>query len=214
MYQVLTAYWLPSTTGVWSCWPALSAGSPARWPSACFIVQGPSQWPNARYLDLARRGGRRLAESGPPISSRCWLTIPAPAAGYNIPVTLLSLVFAVAIVAVGLCVALSSARARRCTSRLGGAIIGAGVAAMHYTGMLGAGSSGATSCGRPVSCRPRSFSEACLRALAMLVATRRDDSAHTAGRHRPADGCHRLASFHGHGRGHADSRIRRSAPTR
>ena len=58
---------------------------------------------------------------------------PGAGAGYSIPITLLSLVFAIAIVAVGLCIALSSAR--QSVVALGGAVIGGGVAAMHYTGM-------------------------------------------------------------------------------
>src|SRR4051794_11232759 len=65
---------------------------------------------------------------------------PGGSAGYSIPVTLLSLLFAVCIVAIGLCVALSSARPS--VVAIGGAIIGAGVAAMHYTGMAGLGVSG------------------------------------------------------------------------
>ena len=52
---------------------------------------------------------------------------PGASAGYNIPVTLLSLLFAVCIVAIGLCVALFSAR--RSVVAIGGAIIGGGVAA-------------------------------------------------------------------------------------
>jgi diguanylate cyclase (GGDEF)-like protein len=55
-------------------------------------------------------------------------------AGYNIPVTLISLIFAVSIVAVGLSIALLNDR--RSTIALGGAVVGAGVAAMHYTGMM------------------------------------------------------------------------------
>jgi NO-binding membrane sensor protein with MHYT domain len=58
---------------------------------------------------------------------------PGAGAGYNLPVTLLSLFFAITIVAIGLCVALSSAR--QSVVALGGAVIGGGVAAMHYTGM-------------------------------------------------------------------------------
>jgi NO-binding membrane sensor protein with MHYT domain len=58
---------------------------------------------------------------------------PGAGAGYNVPVTLLSLFFAITIVAIGLCVALSSAR--QSMVALGGAVIGGGVAAMHYTGM-------------------------------------------------------------------------------
>ncbi|NOJ45016.1 EAL domain-containing protein [Bradyrhizobium archetypum] len=58
---------------------------------------------------------------------------PGASAGYSIPVTLLSLVFAITIVAAGLCIALSSTR--QSAVALGGAVIGGGVAAMHYTGM-------------------------------------------------------------------------------
>ncbi|VIO76853.1 putative signaling protein [Bradyrhizobium ivorense] len=60
---------------------------------------------------------------------------PGIEAGYSIPITLLSLVLAVAILAVGLAVALLDARWT--TVAAGGAIVGFGVAAMHYTGMLG-----------------------------------------------------------------------------
>ena len=59
---------------------------------------------------------------------------PGSGAGYNIPVTLMSLVLAVLITAVGLSVALLNDR--RSTIALGGAVIGIGVAAMHYTGMM------------------------------------------------------------------------------
>ena len=58
---------------------------------------------------------------------------PGAGAGYSIPITLLSLVFAIAIVAIGLCIALSGER--QSVVALGGAVIGGGVAAMHYTGM-------------------------------------------------------------------------------
>jgi diguanylate cyclase (GGDEF)-like protein len=54
-------------------------------------------------------------------------------AGYNIGITLLSLVFAIATVAVGLRIALHDGR--RVTIAFGGAVVGLGVAAMHYTGM-------------------------------------------------------------------------------
>src|SRR5215218_3312532 len=53
-------------------------------------------------------------------------------AGYHIPVTLISLIFAVSISAVGLSIALLNDR--RSTLALGGAVVGTGVAAMHYTG--------------------------------------------------------------------------------
>jgi diguanylate cyclase (GGDEF)-like protein/PAS domain S-box-containing protein len=60
---------------------------------------------------------------------------PGIGAGYSIPITVLSLVLAVAILAVGLAVA--SLNSGWPTVAAGGAIVGVGVAAMHYTGMLG-----------------------------------------------------------------------------
>src|SRR5882724_5431034 len=59
---------------------------------------------------------------------------PGTGAGYNIPVTLVSLVFAVSISAIGLSIALLNGR--RSTIAIGGAVVGLGVAAMHYTGMM------------------------------------------------------------------------------
>jgi diguanylate cyclase (GGDEF)-like protein/PAS domain S-box-containing protein len=59
---------------------------------------------------------------------------PGNGGGYSIRVSILSLIFAIAITAVGLSVALTSARRSR--AALGGAIVGVGVAAMHYTGMM------------------------------------------------------------------------------
>ncbi|MBV9564662.1 MAG: EAL domain-containing protein [Bradyrhizobium sp.] len=55
------------------------------------------------------------------------------AAGYDIPITISSLIFAVSTTGIGLGVALSDAR--QSFAALGGAIVGLGVAAMHYTGM-------------------------------------------------------------------------------
>src|SRR5262249_53821557 len=59
---------------------------------------------------------------------------PGTGAGYSIRVTVLSLVFAVLINGVGLGIALSARR--RAVAAAGGAIVGIGVAAMHYTGMM------------------------------------------------------------------------------
>ncbi len=59
---------------------------------------------------------------------------PGVGAGYGIRVTLLSLVFAVAITWVGLGIAVADAR--RTFAAIGGAVVGIGVAAMHYTGMM------------------------------------------------------------------------------
>ena len=58
---------------------------------------------------------------------------PGAGAGYNLGLTILSLLFAVLITGVGLSVALHDfAR----WSAAGGAIVGGGIAAMHYTGMM------------------------------------------------------------------------------
>jgi diguanylate cyclase (GGDEF)-like protein len=54
-------------------------------------------------------------------------------AGYSIRVTILSLVFAVVITGIGFGFAVSDAR--RWVAAAGGAVVGLGVAAMHYTGM-------------------------------------------------------------------------------
>src|SRR6201995_1170455 len=59
---------------------------------------------------------------------------PGNGAGYSIPGTVLSLVFAVMIGGMGLGVALSGER--RSLAAIGGAVVGMGVAAMHYTGMM------------------------------------------------------------------------------
>jgi diguanylate cyclase (GGDEF)-like protein/PAS domain S-box-containing protein len=59
---------------------------------------------------------------------------PGAGAGYNVGITLLSLVFAVGVTAVGLSIALSGLH--RWAVPVGGAVVGAGVAAMHYTGMM------------------------------------------------------------------------------
>ena len=59
---------------------------------------------------------------------------PGTGAGYSIRITILSLVSAVAVTGAGLGVALLDAR--KIFAAIGGAIVGIGVAAMHYTGML------------------------------------------------------------------------------
>ncbi|MCJ9700169.1 EAL domain-containing protein [Bradyrhizobium sp. SHOUNA76] len=59
---------------------------------------------------------------------------PGAGGAYNVPVTLLSLIFAIAITFVGLSVAVSASRPSLVV--LGGSIVGGGVAAMHYTGMV------------------------------------------------------------------------------
>ena len=128
---------------------------------------------------------------------------PGTSAGYNFPVTLLSLVFAVTISAVGLSIALADGR--RSTVALGGAVVGVGVAAMHYTGMMAlqlpariVWSPGIVVGLRRVRKRVRSTGAGRCRAPASSLR-------HTVGGHRAADGRDRLASLHGDGGRHARS---------
>ncbi|MFK4506131.1 EAL domain-containing protein [Bradyrhizobium daqingense] len=58
---------------------------------------------------------------------------PGGDGAYNIPVTILSLILAISVTFVGLSIAVSSSRPLWIV--VGGAIVGMGVAAMHYTGM-------------------------------------------------------------------------------
>ncbi len=60
--------------------------------------------------------------------------IPSAGAGYSIGVTVLSLLFAILITGLGFGIALSAER--QWHAMIGGAVVGLGVAAMHYTGML------------------------------------------------------------------------------
>ncbi|MCS3765452.1 bifunctional diguanylate cyclase/phosphodiesterase [Bradyrhizobium centrosematis] len=100
---------------------------------------------------------------------------PGGAGAYNIPVTIMSLIFAIAVTFVGLSIAVSSSRAAWVA--VGGAIVGTGVAAMHYTGMAALeiparvgwiGSTVAISI----------LSGILFAALALFVAARRDDLFH------------------------------------
>ena len=101
---------------------------------------------------------------------------PGAGAGYNIPVTLLSLLFAICIVAIGLCIALSSAR--RSVVALGGAVIGGGVAAMHYTGMAALELPACIVWAPGIVLASVVFGSV-FAAMALLVAVRRDDPVHT-----------------------------------
>jgi diguanylate cyclase (GGDEF)-like protein len=59
---------------------------------------------------------------------------PGAGGAYNIPVTVLSLIFAIAVTFIGLGISVSATRT--VVVALGGAVVGSGVAAMHYTGMM------------------------------------------------------------------------------
>src|SRR6478672_8963970 len=59
---------------------------------------------------------------------------PGTGAGYSVRVTILSLIFAILVTGIGLGLAVASPR--RLFAAAGGAVVGVGVAAMHYTGMM------------------------------------------------------------------------------
>jgi diguanylate cyclase (GGDEF)-like protein len=59
---------------------------------------------------------------------------PGAGGAYNIPLTMLSLIFAIAVTFIGLGISVSATRT--IPVALGGAVVGSGVAAMHYTGMM------------------------------------------------------------------------------
>jgi diguanylate cyclase (GGDEF)-like protein len=59
---------------------------------------------------------------------------PGMTMGFNVAITLLSLVFAIGVTAAGLWIALSELH--KWGVAIGGAVVGGGVAAMHYTGMM------------------------------------------------------------------------------
>jgi diguanylate cyclase (GGDEF)-like protein/PAS domain S-box-containing protein len=105
---------------------------------------------------------------------------PGEAGAYNIPVTILSLVFAVTVAFVGLGIAVSDKRPSMVAT--GGAILGAGVAAMHYTGMLALELPARISWAGGTVAASILFGTV-FAALALSVASRRDDIAHgmTAG---------------------------------
>lgn len=93
----------------------------------------------------AARGGARVAwialdaaVAGCGIWATHFIAMQAygPGAGgaYNVPVTVLSLIFAIAVTFIGLSISVSTTRGSLIA--LGGAVVGGGVAAMHYTGMM------------------------------------------------------------------------------
>ena len=166
--------------------------------------------PNARDLGLASTRLSAAAESGLPISSRCWLTIPAPAPDTAYPSRLLSLVFAIChcrhrplhcivqCAPVGRCDRRRGHR-RRCRGdalyRHGGTrASGAHCVGARYRFGLGRVRQrirGDCACLSPCVGRCRSY----------------------RGRRRPADSRNRFTSFHGDGRRHARSRSDARLPT-
>ena len=101
---------------------------------------------------------------------------PGAGAGYNIGITLLSLVFAVGVTAVGLAIALSGLH--KWAVPVGGAVVGAGVAAMHYTGMMAFEIPAHIVWSPGIVLASLLFGSA-FAALALVVAHRREKLAHT-----------------------------------
>ena len=100
---------------------------------------------------------------------------PGNAGAYNIPVTILSLIFAISVTFVGLSIAVSFSRTPWAV--LGGAIVGGGVAAMHYTGMAALEIPARVSWAEGTIVASVLFGIV-LAALALFVAARRDDRSH------------------------------------
>ncbi|TAI61567.1 EAL domain-containing protein [Bradyrhizobium sp. Leo170] len=103
---------------------------------------------------------------------------PGMGVGYDMPLTLLSLALGVSIVTVGLTVALLNNRVS--TAATGGAIVGVGIAVLHYVGMM------AVALPARVVWSPGIVLSSVLigslfAALALVVATRSDDRNHGIG---------------------------------
>ena len=103
--------------------------------------------PPSAFLHHARRSAGQmrwlwLAVSATASGFGIWAThfvamlafSPGIASGYNISLTFLSLLAAIALTGLGLAVALARSPFRE-RPALGGAIVGGGIATMHYTGM-------------------------------------------------------------------------------
>lgn len=103
---------------------------------------------------------------------------PGMGVGYDIPLTLLSLALAVSIAIVGLTVALLNSRPS--TAAIGGAIVGLGIAALHYVGMM-AVVFPARVVWSPGIVLSSVLLGSLFAALAFVVATRSDDRNHGIG---------------------------------
>jgi len=104
---------------------------------------------------------------------------PGVGEGYDLGLTILSLVIAAIITGGGLRIALGRDVGPRAAALLGGAIVGGGVAAMHYTGMLALELPGRITW-LPSLVMASIALGIVFAALALFVAARRDDWGHTA----------------------------------
>src|SRR5450432_3593467 len=109
-----------------------------------------------------------------------WLSLDAAAAGvgagYNLGLTVLSLIFAVTITGVGLSVALHDFF--KWSPAIGGAIVGGGIAATHFTGMLALELPGRITFSFDLVLVSLALG-AVFGSLALVVAARREDLRHT-----------------------------------
>ena len=102
---------------------------------------------------------------------------PAIGAGYNLTLTVLSLLIAVFITGAGLGIALHDVG--RWTSAFGGALVGGGIAAMHYTGMMALEVSGRMTWSPSLVVTSIAFGIV-FGALALFFAARRDSWGNTS----------------------------------
>jgi diguanylate cyclase (GGDEF)-like protein/PAS domain S-box-containing protein len=103
---------------------------------------------------------------------------PDAAAGYNLALTVLSLIFAVVITGVGLSVAVLDFPKR--AAAFGGLIVGGGIAAMHFTGMLALELAGDIHWSFSLVLASLALGAA-FGCLAFVLAAKRDDLRHTLG---------------------------------
>jgi len=102
--------------------------------------------------------------------------IPGAGAGYDLALTVLSLVFAMVMTGVGISIALWNGGTR--AAAVGGVIVGCGIAAMHFTGMLALELPGKIAWSLDLA--SASIVLGCLfGGLAVAVAARKDDVPHT-----------------------------------
>jgi diguanylate cyclase (GGDEF)-like protein/PAS domain S-box-containing protein len=102
---------------------------------------------------------------------------PDAAAGYDLALTVLSLIFAVVITGLGVSVAASDFHKR--AAALGGLIVGGGIAAMHFTGMLALELAGDISWSFNLVLASLALGAA-FGCLAFVVSGKHDDLRHTA----------------------------------
>ncbi|HEY8671632.1 MAG TPA: MHYT domain-containing protein, partial [Terriglobales bacterium] len=101
---------------------------------------------------------------------------PGATAGYDLPLTVMSLIIAAVLTGAGLAIALQGSS--RWMPVIGGAVVGVGIAAMHFTGMLALQIAGhiTWSAGLVFSALVLGCA---FGALALTVAAKSDDLAHT-----------------------------------